>query len=227
MTGNGQARSPGPRADRCTRRFFDTDSVSLAKRLLGQTLVRVLDDRSRVAGIIVETEAYLGAPDRASHAFGGRRTARNEAMYGPPGTAYVYFTYGMHYCFNAVCGPEGVPLAVLVRALEPVEGIERMRRMRAEASGREPGSVTDSDLCSGPGKLCQALGIGRHFTGIDLVSHPSLFIERTRARVLHEEQMSNTPRIGIPFAGGWVSRRLRWFMKENPHVSRSVSRAKR
>src|SRR5262245_23623166 len=206
------------KSERAARAFYSTDSESLARKLLGCSLVRVLDDGTRLSGVIVETEAYCGAPDLASHAVGGRRTARNEAMYGPPGTAYVYFTYGMHFCFNVVCGREGVPLAVLVRALEPVEGLETMRRLRTRAPGRDMKTTTDSDLCSGPGKLCRALAIDRHFSGIDLRAHPQLFLERSGRR-LHEEQMSNTPRIGIGSAGDWANRPLRWFMKGNPHVS--------
>jgi DNA-3-methyladenine glycosylase len=211
--------APAAPAPRCTRRFYATDSQTLARRLLGQTLVRILDDGTRLAGVIVETEAYAGVVDRASHAWNGRRTARNEAMYSRAGTAYVYFTYGMHFCFNVVCGREGVPLAVLVRALEPVEGLETMRRLRCRAPGRGVKTLTGRDLCSGPGKLCQALAIDRSFSGIDLTAHPRLFLERTGRR-LHEEQMSNTPRIGIGFAGDWAARPLRWFMKGNPHVSR-------
>ncbi len=210
------SRSSADAAPRCARRFYATDSETLARRLLGQTLVRILDDGTRLAGVIVETEAYAGVIDRASHAWNGRRTARNEAMYGPAGAAYVYFTYGMHFCFNVVCGREGVPLAVLVRALEPVEGLETMRRLRGR--GRDM-KMTDTDLCSGPGKLCQALAIDRSLCGIDLTAHPRIFVERTGRR-LHEEQMSNTPRIGIGFAGDWANRPLRWFMKGNPHVSR-------
>src|SRR5690606_26066686 len=112
-------------------RDYATDSIALARRLLGCRLVRVLDDGVRLTGVIVETEAYCGAADLASHAVGGRRTARNEAMYAKAGTSYVYFTYGMHFCFNVVCGEVDVPLAVLVRALEPVEGIGEMKRRRA------------------------------------------------------------------------------------------------
>lgn len=210
---------PSPAASAvCSRRFFATDSPTLARRLLGQTLVRVLDDGTRLAGIIVETEAYLGAPDRASHAFRGRRTRRTEPMFGPPGTSYVYFTYGMHDCFNVACGPRGVPWAVLIRALEPIEGLETMRALRVSAR-RTPATLRDVDLCSGPGKLCRALAIDRHFTGIDLCSDRRLFVARTRRRPLDEEQVGNSPRIGVAFAGDWAAKPLRWFMKGNPNVS--------
>ena len=108
--------------DRIPRSFLAVDPEKLARRLLGQRLVRTLGDGTRLAGIIVETEAYLGVRDRAAHSFGGRRTPRNESMFARPGTAYVYFTYGMHHCVNVVCGRRDEPVAVLIRALEPVEG---------------------------------------------------------------------------------------------------------
>ena len=116
---------------RWSRRDFGAGSVEIAQRLIGSTLVRILDDGERLSGMIVETEAYLGVEDAAAHSFGGRRTARNEAMYAVGGTAYVYFTYGMHHCVNVVCGGIDEPVAVLIRALEPMEGMERdWRRLK-------------------------------------------------------------------------------------------------
>src|SRR5262245_59101823 len=125
---------PGPRL---MRPFFATDPVTLAGRLLGQRLVRIRRGR-RLAGIIVEVEAYLGVPAAAAPTYDGRRTPRNEAMYADPGTAYVYFTYGMHHCLNVVGGRRGEPVAVLIRAIEPVEGLATMERLRR--SHRPPGS---------------------------------------------------------------------------------------
>lgn len=201
-------------ASRAARAFYAGDAPRLARRLLGQRLVRVLDDGTRLAGIIVETEAYLGVKDRAAHSFGGRRTARTEPMYGPPGTAYVYFTYGMHWCLNAVCGREGEPTAVLIRALEPTEGIEEMRRRRGIGDER-----ASTALCSGPARLCQAMDIERGMNGRDLATDQVLFVERVRRRVIGAEALGNTPRIGVDYAGEWAGAMLRWFIRGNPHVS--------
>jgi DNA-3-methyladenine glycosylase len=145
-------------AARLPRRFFSVDSRELAPRLLNKLLVR--DGR---VGRIVEVEAYAGALDPASHAYRGR-TPRNATMFGAPGHLYVYFTYGMHFCANVVCGDDGEASAVLLRGLTPLAGLDAMRAARGPAARR------DRDLCSGPGKLCQALGLDRGFDGADLVT---------------------------------------------------------
>ena len=207
--------------ERCGRGFFGVGPVALAKRLLGQRLVRVLADGTRLAGEIVEVEAYLGVEDRAAHSFGGRRTARVEPMYGRPGTAYVYFTYGMHHCFNVVCGDVDEPVAVLIRALEPVAGITEMEARR-RVKGGVKGGAGSSLLTSGPAKLCQAMEIDRRLNGIDLVTDSRLFIERVRVRSLPAVRMGNSPRIGVAYAGSWASEPLRWFILGNPHVSRGA-----
>ena len=140
-----------------SREFFAADGRDLAPVLLNKLLVR-----GRRIGRIGEVEAYAGAVDPASHAFRGR-TARNETMFGPPGHLYVYFSYGMHFCANVVCGDDGEAAAVLLRALTPGAGLAEMR------AARGPAARLDRDLCSGPGKLCQALGVDRSFDGADLV----------------------------------------------------------
>jgi len=200
------------------RRFLamESDPETVATRLLGQRLVRVLGGR-RLAGFIVEVEAYLGAADRAAHTYGGRRSARNEAMYLPGGHAYVYFTYGMHYCLNVVCGRQDEGVAVLIRAIEPVEGIEMMFRHR-------PRARTETDLCSGPGKLTQALRIDRSLDGVDLRTSPDLFIEQVRKQAISRRLVQRSARVGLnptaAWTGGWAERALRYFIRGNPHVSR-------
>ena len=198
---------------RLPQSFYQRDAASLARVLLGQRLVRIHDGQ-RLAGTIVETEAYLGVHDWASHTFGGRRTPRVEAMWGPPGTAYVYFTYGMHHCVNVTAeNPDdpGNPEAVLIRALEPTEGLADMRTRRIKAK-------RDTDLCSGPAKLTQALAIDRSLDGTDLLTAPHFSIEAGAA--VPEGKIVATPRIGIASAGDWVDRPLRFFIAGNPHVSR-------
>jgi len=171
---------------RLQRPDFTLDPATLAKSLLGVRLVRELEGE-RLVGRIVETEAYCGPEDKAAHSVGWRRTERTEPMFAKAGTSYVFLTYGMHHCFNVVCGDknEGLdqPVAILIRALEPLEGIETMRRLRAapaskNARARDPKSIRDRDLCSGPAKLCQAMSIDREFNAVDLVSHSSVWLER-------------------------------------------------
>jgi len=175
--------------------FYARPTIQVARGLLGQILVSDIGGR-RTAGRIVETEAYLGPHDPASHAFGHRRTARTEVMYGRPGTAYVYFTYGMHWCLNAVTERLGFPAAVLIRALEPLEGLPVMRRRR----GRR--GVRDADLCAGPARLCQALGItGRENGG--LLTKGRLRIVRDRRR---RAPVAVTGRVGITDAADWPLR---------------------
>ncbi len=174
--------------------FYARDTVRVARSLLGC----VLETRIRgkhTAGRIVEVEAYVGPHDPAAHGYGNRRSARNAPMFGPPGTAYVYFIYGMHWCFNAVTEREGYPAAVLVRALEPVAGLDVMHRRRNTDDIR--------NLCSGPGKLAQALAI----TGI-LSGEP---LDGDRIRILaadagRRSRIMVTPRIGIRKAADWPLR---------------------
>lgn len=195
--------------DRLTRVFYRRGPATVARSLLGHKLVRVTDG-VRAAGIIVETEAYLGVQDRAAHTFNGRRTPRNETMWGDGGHCYVYFTYGMHHCVNVVTGSEGQPVAVLLRALEPVEGVEMMAERRNRTQ----------DLCSGPGRLCQALAIDRSLDGVDLVSGSGLFIERVPRRRSPIAKIARTSRIGVDYAGEWAKKPLRFHIRDNPHISR-------
>jgi DNA-3-methyladenine glycosylase len=197
-------------------RRLDRDPVTTALSLLGQRLVRVVDG-VRLAGTIVEVEAYLGAADRAAHTFGGRRTPRNESMYLPGGHAYVYFTYGMHHCLNVVCGRRDEGVAVLVRALAPTEGLDAMARHR-------PRARRASELCSGPGRLTRALAIDRSLDGLDLRSDPRLGLERIRRRALAPREVLRTPRIGVAYAGPWARRRLRFVLRGSPHATPGTPR---
>lgn len=199
-------------ADRLPRPFYRRDPVTVARALLGQRLVCARGE-TRAAGVIVEAEAYLGIPDRAAHTHGGRRTERVRSMWSDGGHAYVYLVYGMHHCMNVVAGTDGDPVAVLVRALEPTEGLEAM-------CARRPRARLPRQLCSGPGKLCAALGIDRRHDGADLVSGDEVFIERLRQRSLPGRRIASGPRIGVGYAGEWAAEPLRFWIRDNPHVSR-------
>ncbi len=190
---------------------YDSDPVTVARRLLGQRLVRVIDGR-RLGGTIVEVEAYLGLKDKAAHTFRGRRTTSNASMYLGGGHAYIYFTYGMHHCLNVVTGKVNDGTAVLLRAIEPLEGVKWMFARRAAAT-------RDTQLCSGPAKLTQALALCRLEDGLDLERSPHLFIERIRSRQVPANRVVSTPRIGVAYGGSWAHRRLRFHIKGNPHVS--------
>jgi DNA-3-methyladenine glycosylase len=203
---------------RLTRDDLALPPQRLARALLGARVVRVTDDGERLAAAIVETEAYLGAEDRAAHSFNLHRSPRNESMYGPPGTLYVYFTYGMHHCMNVVCGVEGRPVAVLLRAAEPLEGIDAMRANRL-ASPRAPRSLRDTRLCAGPARLCQALAVDRALDGEDLTKSRRVWLEPAPAPPARGD-VARSPRIGVGYAGEWAGKPLRWFLAHSPHVSR-------
>ena len=184
-------------------KFYARPTEEVARGLLGRILVSDVGGRRRqTAGRIVEVEAYVGPHDPACHAYGHRRTARIEQLYGPPGTAYVYFTYGMHWCLNAVTEPPGFPAAVLIRALEPIAGLETMRQRR----GKEP-------LCAGPARLCEALGVTGAQNGASLQRGRLRIVDGTRPR---KQDIVAGPRIGITQAADWP---LRFYLKGSPWVS--------
>jgi DNA-3-methyladenine glycosylase len=185
--------------------FFERPADVVARELLGATVTSTFDG-GRTAGRIVETEAYLGYVDPASHGYRHRRHAQNEALFGPAGTWYVYLSYGMHWCANLVCGIPGEASAVLLRALEPVDGLAIMRARR--------GGVADRQLCSGPGKLCQALGITRDQDGSAM--RRSGVLVRSRGDGSATAILA-TPRIGITKAVDWP---LRFVIDGSPWVSR-------
>jgi DNA-3-methyladenine glycosylase len=166
--------------------FYDRDAVDVAQALLGMHLVRV-ENGARISGVISETEAYRGMEDLGCHAHSGK-TKRNEVMFGPPGRAYVYFTYGMHWCLNFVTGAVGFPAAVLIRAVDPLEGLELIASRRA---GR-PRNI----WCDGPAKLTQAFGVTGEQNGVDLCDEGSgLFVEG--GKPVEKGTILATPRIGL------------------------------
>ncbi len=193
-----------------TSEFYTrTNVLAVARELLGKLLVVPLLDGKRVSGIIVETEAYRGPLDRASHAYAGRRTKRTETMYSLGGTVYIFFVYGMYNQFNVVTNVEGVPHAVLIRALQPVERIELMRQRRH--------GQPDRQLTNGPGKLCIAMGIDRTLDRADLLGN-QVWLED--GETIPPRKIASGPRIGINYAEDWVDKPWRFWVKDNPFVSR-------
>lgn len=186
-------------------KFYNRDTEQVARDLLGAVL-RCTTANGVASGRIVETEAYLGEHDLACHAAAGL-TARTRWLYGAPGTAYVYFIYGVHWCFNAVTRAAGSPSAVLVRALEPLDGVELMRERR--------GQVRDRDLTNGPGKLCEALGITGALNGQPLRKNA---IEILRGEEIPDSRVRVTPRIGITKSAEWP---LRWYVEGSTYVSKT------
>ncbi len=191
---SGSPSSVGALGASLSPAFYDRDPASVARELLGATLVSRVDG-VLTGGRIVETEAYLGPHDPACHATAGR-TARTWHLFGPPGTAYVYFIYGMHWCVNAVTREEGFGSAVLIRALEPLHGLATMRV-------RRPKARRDRALCDGPGKLCAALGITRELDGASLQSH---LLTICAGEPVADAHVAVTPRIGITKAADWPLR---------------------
>jgi len=187
-----------------TRAFYSRNTVKVAPELLGKYLVRVTR-RGRMVARIVEVEAYRGKDDPASHAFRGP-TPRNAPMYGEPGHAYIYFTYGNHYCLNLTTQRAGVPGAVLIRAVEPLEGIRLMRRFRP--------NVPDLELTSGPGKLTKALAIDKSLNEQDVTIRGPLFLSDRRCSNF---EVSRSPRIGIREGSDKL---WRFYVKDNPYTSK-------
>ncbi|HEY7876596.1 MAG TPA: DNA-3-methyladenine glycosylase [Gemmatimonadaceae bacterium] len=190
------------------RAFYERDTELVARELLGAVL-RYASPNGVAAGRIVETEAYLGEHDGACHAAAGL-TQRTRWLYGPPGVAYVYFVYGMHWCVNAVTRAEGLPSAVLIRAIEPLHGLARMRERR----GHPP---RDRDLTNGPGKVCAALGITGALNGARFDRAP---LSIRLGEAIPDSDAGISPRIGVSRAADWP---LRWFIRDNPFVSRPAT----
>jgi DNA-3-methyladenine glycosylase len=192
------------------RLFYQRDTIAVSKDLLGKILVHE-SSQGATSGRIVETEAYRGPEDQAAHSSGGRRTARNDVMFGQKGRAYVYFIYGLYYCFNVTAGDvPGKPEAVLIRSLEPVVGQEIMAKRR----GIKQAKV--ANLTNGPSKLCMAMGISRPQNKTDLYS-PPLYIKD--APPVSPSDIVETTRIGVDYAGKWKNKPWRFYIEGNSYVS--------
>lgn len=203
-----------PSTAKLPREFYTRSNVlTVARDLLGKLLVVPAPDGTRVSGLIVEAEAYRGPQDRAAHSYGGRRTKRTETMYEIGGTAYVFFVYGMYNQFNVVTNAQDIPHAVLIRALEPAEGIELMRKRRQRHG--------DHNLTNGPGKLCIAMGIDRKLDAADLLGNRVWLEEGVAVR---RSSIASGPRIGIDYAEEWIDKPWRFWIRNSPYVSRAPRR---
>lgn len=192
------------------RSFYEQDLIEVAKDLLGKILINE-SSQGTTAGRIVETEAYCGPEDRAAHSYGSRCTSRNEVMFGQKGHAYVYFIYGMYFCFNVTAGDvPGKPEAVLIRALEPVEGKDIMAKRRGISGDKI------INISNGPGKLCAAMSISRTQNKADLTA-PPLYIKDLP--LAPQEGILETTRIGVNYAGEWKNKPWRFYLKGNIFVS--------
>lgn len=191
-----------------------TDVITIAKELLGKIVVTNIDG-IRTSGRIVETEAYVAFTDKASHSFNGRRTAKNEHMYAPAATSYIYICYGIHQMLNIVTNEKDIPDAVLIRALEPMEGINAMLKRAGKAA-------LDNTLTKGPGNVGKALGLFKYHSGISLVDD-SIGLYKDKFE-LKEKEIGVSKRIGVDYAGEDALLPYRFFIKGNPFVSGKPNR---
>lgn len=192
------------------RNFFVRPAIVVAKELLGKYLVRKYEGKI-LSGKIVETEAYLGPEDKASHGYQNRITERNRAEFYIGGHIYIYLIYGIYWQLNITTGKEGVPECVLIRALEPSEGVEEMKKNRSEKNIK--------NLTNGPGKLCQAMKLDKSCYGVDICRSKEIYIEDRGERV-KENEIVAAKRIGIDYAQEWKDKLLRFYIKDNIFVSR-------
>ena len=196
------------------REFYNRDSLIVAKELLGKVLVHEIDGQ-KISAKIVEAEAYMGIEDRAAHSYGGKRTPRVEVMYGGPGFSYIFIVYGMYYCFNVVTREEGNPQAVLIRAVEPLGGLDVMAQHRFKKTYNQLTKSQIKGLTNGPGKLCRAFLMDRSLNGEDLCGS-KLYIEEGE-----NENFSivSTKRVGIDYAGEAKDYPWRFYIEGNNYVS--------
>ena len=198
---------PMPSAKKLPRSFYSRSTLQVAQDLIGKVLVRDFDGR-RLSGMIVETEAYVGPQDLACHASKGH-TPRTSVMFGSAGYAYVYMIYGFYFCLNIVTERKGYPAAVLIRGVEPLENLDFMRQLRNNPE-------RDTSIASGPGKLCMAMSIDRRLNGEDLLGQ-TLWIED---RKLDSGPILTSPRVGVDYAGEYKDKPWRFYLANNPHVSK-------
>lgn len=198
-----------------SRDFYNRDTLEVSKELLGKTLVTV-GNNILTSGKIVEVEAYMGLEDKAAHSYGGRRTKRVEVMYGKPGIAYIYFIYGLYYCMNVVAREEGIAQAVLIRAVEPLDGKEVMSKRRFNKNYDELKKREIINLTSGPSKLCMAFNIDKSMNGEDLLGD-RIYIEEGDNEKF---EIGESPRIGIDYAEEAKDYHWRFFISGNPYVSK-------
>jgi len=200
---------------RLTREFYARETLQVAKELLGKILVHEVKG-VKLRGRIVETEAYIGSIDKACHAYGGKKTPRLETLYGMPGIAYVYFIYGMYHCFNVITKEEGSPEGVLIRAIEPIDGIEVMSKLRFKKEFNELTKTQFKNLTSGPSKLCIAMNINKENDKQDLCAS-KLYIEQA---VENEKvEIKEAKRIGIDYAEEAKDFLWRFYVANNIWVS--------
>ena len=193
------------------KEFYRRDAVTVAKELLGKILVKEKDG-VLFKGRITETEAYMGAVDKASHSYGNRKTKRTEVMYKEGGYSYIFLIYGMYECFNVTTAETGNPEAVLIRAVEPVENIELMKEIRKVKK--------DKDISNGPGKLTKALRISREDNGVDVTAGKNIWIEDDGCKI---ENITETTRIGIDYAEEDAEKPWRFFVADNIFVSKKIN----
>lgn len=196
--------------NKLSRNFFTPPTLYVAKNILGKILVRIYKG-TRLSGKIVETESYIGPADRASHAYLGKKTKRNQAEFLIGGHIYIYLIYGMYWQLNISTEKEGKPTCILIRALEPVAGINEMKKLRKVENPK--------NLTNGPGKLCQALALNKNFYGVDLCNSNKIWTEE--GEEIKEEKIIEKPRVGIDYAGPyWSKVPWRFYIKDNDFVSK-------
>ncbi|SHK08864.1 DNA-3-methyladenine glycosylase [Clostridium cavendishii DSM 21758] len=205
-----------------SREFFSRDTLVVAKELLGKILVREFDGKI-IKGRIVETEAYIGPIDKACHAYGLKKTPKVEPLYGEPGIAYVYSIYGMYYCFNIITKEKGSPEGVLIRAIEPLEGLNIISENRFKDSYENITKAQKKNLANGPGKLCIAFNINKQNNWEDLIISDSLYVEESQ-KSYNEKfcdfDIVETTRIGIDYAEEARYFPWRFYIKDNNFISK-------